>query len=93
VRAGETDSALLKPLADGMSDGGGVALVDLPAGTVKERLTDAGYTIIPALVSCVVDGNKIGPALTNFTPTLYYPSTLHLLALSYLAERHPECLS
>ena len=93
VRAGETDAELLKPLAEGMSAEGGVATVDLAAGTVKERLTDAGYTIIPALVSCVVDGSKIGPDLTQFTPTLYYPSTLHLLALSFLSERHPECLS
>jgi hypothetical protein len=26
------------------------------------------------------------------TPTSYYPSTLHLLALSTIAQNYPECL-
>ena len=93
VRGGVTDPVLLGRLRDGMSgEDGSVSIVTLEAGTVKERLTDAGYTLIPALVSCVLDKTPVAPALRTFTPTLYFPSTLHLLALSFLSERHPECL-
>lgn len=93
VRGGDTDPDLLGKLRAGMTgEGGGVTIATLPDGMVRERLTDAGYTIIPALVACVVDKAPIAPELRDFTPTLYFPSTLHLLALSFLSERHPECL-
>jgi len=36
--------------------------------------------------------SKLPAAVKEFTPTLYYPSTLHLLGLSYVAARQPECL-
>ncbi len=85
---------LIERLAKAMDpDGNAVTLVDLESGAVSERLTDPGYRIIPALAACARDGTKIGEDLRQFTPTLYYPSTLHLLGLSYAAEHHPECLS
>ena len=46
-----------------------------------------------ALAACALDGTAIPAELRRFQPTLYYPSTLHLLSLAYVAERHPECLS
>lgn len=94
VRAGSTDRAVLAPLRDGMTgEDGSVSIVTLVDGTVRERLTDAGYIILPALVACVLDKQPLPPALKVFVPTLYFPSTLHLLALSFLSERHPECLA
>ncbi|MFD2235916.1 glycosyl hydrolase family 8 [Aureimonas populi] len=94
VRAGAGDEALLTALADGMSDpDGSVALVDLESGETRETLADAGYRIIPALVACAVSGTPVPDDLRSFEPTLYYPSTLHLLALSHLRQARPECLS
>jgi len=93
MRAGYTDRALLEPFRAAMAGrDGAVELVDIETGEVRERLTDAGYRIIPALISCVLDGSKLDPALTSFAPTQYYPSTLHLLGLSFVASQHPECL-
>jgi endo-1,4-beta-D-glucanase Y len=93
VRARRGDEALLRRLRDAMTDdGGSVTLVDLHTGKIKEQLADAGYRIIPALVDCVLDGTAIPQELRHFQPTLYYPSTLQLLALAHAREARRECL-
>lgn len=93
VRAHKGDDALLRRLRVAMTgDGGSVTLVDLHTGKIKEQLTDAGYRIIPALIDCAVDGTPIPEDLRNFQPTLYYPSTLQLLALAHAREARRECL-
>lgn len=93
ARAGAGDPALLSGLAERMSEpGGGVGIVDLSSGEARETLTDAGYRIIPALAACVTEGTALPDDLKRFEPTLYYPSTLHLLALSHLRLERPECL-
>jgi endoglucanase len=93
MRAGNRDADLLGPFRDGMTAAdGSVELVELANGHVRQTLPDAGYRIIPALISCVLDGEKLPAELRSFAPTLYYPSTLHLLGLSFVATEHPECL-
>ncbi len=93
VRAGDSDRVLLKELRDGMvGEDGNVETVDLTTGEAKDILAEVGYKAIPALVSCVLDGSHFPPELAAFVPTRYYPSTLHLLVLSFAAEKHPECL-
>lgn len=93
MRAGNHDAELLRSLRAGMTGSdGSVQLVELASGDVRQTLTDAGYRIIPALVSCILDGVKLPGDLKTFVPTLYYPSTLHLLGLSFVATEHPECL-
>lgn len=93
MRAGVSDAGLLRTLADGMTtETGEVAIVDIATGNVTNTLAEPGYAIIPALVGCVLDGTPIPPATRSFEPTLYYPSTLHLLSLSFLRVAHPECL-
>jgi endoglucanase len=89
IRAGIADRTLLAGLATGMSVGEKVATFDVESGEQRDLLTDPGYRIIPALAACVLDRKGIPSELKTFAPTNYYPSTLHLLALSYLAE-HPE---
>lgn len=92
ARAGDKD--LLRRLRDGMmGPKGGLALVDLDTGAVKSELTDPGYRIIAALASCVLDDQALPEDLQRFEPTVYYPSTLHLLALAYAREEHTQCLS
>lgn len=93
MRAADTDAEVLRRLRDGMtSDDGAVLRVGLPGGQVQERLTDAGYRIIPALASCILEGTRVPDDLQRFAPTLYYPSTLHLLALAHAREARPQCL-
>jgi endoglucanase len=93
MRGGIKDRTLLQHFKQGMSDANGsVTLIDVSSGAVSATLTDPGYEIIIDLVNCVLDGTKLSPASRQFVPTLYYPSTLHLLGLAYAAEKHPECL-
>ncbi len=82
----EADAALRR-LAERMSADDGVGVVNLERGEVKKVLTDPGYRIIPALAACVAGGPEVPADLLTFEPTLYYPSTLHLLAIARLAER------
>jgi endoglucanase len=55
-------------------------------------LSDPGYRIVNDVVACVVDGTKLPVSALQFAPALYYPSTLQLLGLAYIGEKHPECL-
>ncbi|WP_421914384.1 glycosyl hydrolase family 8 [Mesorhizobium sp.] len=93
VRAGIRDRAMLEPFAAHMVEADGrLRIVDIATGQTRQLLDDAGYRIIPALVACVLDGKKLPDRLQSFAPTDYYPSTLHLLALSYARRHDPECL-
>jgi endo-1,4-beta-D-glucanase Y len=93
LRGAIKDEALLTRLRTGMTDASGsITLVDLPTGTVKTTLNDPGYQFINHLMACVMEGTKIPEPARQFVPTLYYPSTLHMLGLALVAEKHPECL-
>nr|WP_245437066.1 glycosyl hydrolase family 8 [Mesorhizobium helmanticense] len=93
VRSGNRDRALLEPFMTQMPDQKGrVRIVNIATGQTRQLLDDAGYRIIPALVSCVLDGTPLPDDMRSFTPTDYYPSTLQLLALSYARRHKPDCL-
>nr|WP_295984447.1 glycosyl hydrolase family 8 [uncultured Agrobacterium sp.] len=92
ARAKTGSPELLARLKGGMTlDDGAAGTFDLKSGAVKDVLSDPGYRVIPALADCVAGGSTIPAELKNFQPTLYYPSTLHLLALSFLARNNGEC--
>jgi endoglucanase len=93
LRAGMRDRAILREMKTNMTDASGaVRLVDIESGKTRTLLNDPGYRIIPALIGCVLEKGDIPEDLRIFTPTEYYPSTLHLLALSHLRRREPGCL-
>lgn len=93
VRGGVSDRELMAQFQHGMADpAGGIALVDLLSGAAKKRLNDPGYRIVNYILACVMNRSKLPADVKEFKPTLYYPSTLHLLGLSYVAARQPECL-
>jgi endo-1,4-beta-D-glucanase Y len=93
LRAGMRDRAILREIKMNMTDASGaVRLVDIESGSTRTLLNDPGYRIIPALIGCVLEKSDIAEDLRTFTPTEYYPSTLHLLALSHLRRREPGCL-
>ncbi|HEX8048743.1 glycosyl hydrolase family 8 [Rhizobium sp.] len=93
VRAGITDKALLTRLHAGMTTDGDIpATIDLTTGRSKQLLTEPGYRIVNDVMACVTSGTKLPASVRQFAPTLYYPSTLQLLGLAFIEEKHPECL-
>ncbi|MBB3310833.1 endoglucanase [Rhizobium sp. BK196] len=92
VRGGVTDRALLTRLKEGMTANGVTATIDLTTGRSKTELSDPGYEIVNHVVACVLDGTKLPAEALQFAPVYYYPSTLQLLGLAYVGEKHPECL-
>lgn len=93
LRAGMTNVEWLRTLDQRWSASNeGVAVVNVSTGRVRERLTDQGYATLAAVLACALDGKPIPAALRAFDPKLYYPSTLHLLSLSLMGEKYPQCL-
>ena len=92
ARGGVTDKALLTHLQQGMLQDGLPTTIDLTTGRPKAVLSDPGYRIVNDVLACVIDGTKLPASALQFAPALYYPSTLQLLGLAYIGEKHPECL-
>lgn len=93
ARAGLGKEEITQQLAKAMSgQNGTVNLMNIATDTPVASLHEAGYRIIPQLAACIGNGTKLSDDVTSFTTTQYYPSTLHLLALSYIARNHPVCL-
>lgn len=90
VRAG-VDLQMARDIAGAMTFDGAPGTADLEDGRMLSKLQDPGYAIIPALASCATGDAAVPPALLSFTPTLYYPSTLHLLVLAHLAGNDGRC--
>lgn len=93
IDGGITDPDRLKRLKAGMTaEGGEPAVFDLTGDKVKARLAEPGYRMVLDLVTCAIDGSQLPAASREFTPTLYYPSTLQLLGLAIVREKYPKCL-
>ena len=93
LRAQAADRSLLEPFAKlwlGADDTVGV--VSLADGRTTKDMSDPGYRMIAAALGCALDGKSIPASLRTPTPTSYYPSTLHLLALSMVAQKYSVCL-
>lgn len=90
LRAGLADRARLEPFR--LAWANGPAVIDVTDGRPAEPLSDPGYRILSAAMACALDRTPIPAELKTFQPTAYYPSTLHLLALSMLSERYPQCM-
>ena len=85
---------LLNPYANAWVRDGGYSLkvVDLPTGKAVGAMTDAGYRALADIVVCAKNGVVSDNLLNNFSPSDYYPSTLHILSLLAISERYPTCL-
>lgn len=95
IDAGIVDRQMLAPFDRALngSSAGPAQIIDVRTGGVIEQITDPGYRVQAALVACALRGTPIPADLKRFEPTLYYPSTLHLMALSVAARRFPQCAS
>lgn len=94
MRAGITDKKLFAPYMQAWANGAtaGVPLINVKTNRVVANLSEPGYRILAAALSCVMAETPVPADLKMFSPTHYYPSALYLLTFSYLVERHPECL-
>jgi endoglucanase len=93
LRAGIADRDLLGAFAKLWgAPGAAPAPINLSDARVLEGMGDPGYRMIAAALACALDAKPIPTALKTPTPTSYYPSTLHLLALSMVAQHFPACL-
>ncbi|MCL7998850.1 glycosyl hydrolase family 8 [Brucella sp. 21LCYQ03] len=93
VRAGNGSDQLTVDIAAAMTQkNGDVRLVNVQTDATVTLLNEPGYRILTELAACAKSGQKISTALKEFQPTHYYPSTLHLLSLSYIKEVYPRCL-
>ena len=90
MRAGLAERDRMAPFRQAWANG--TATIDVRTGKTVEPLPDPGYRILAAAMACALDGTPIPAELKTFQPTAYYPSTLHLLSLSMLSERYPQCM-
>ncbi|MEJ8473800.1 glycosyl hydrolase family 8 [Roseibium algae] len=92
MRSGHESTELLKPFLNAMgSSKDGVQVINVNTGARSKPLNDLGYAAIGAALECVLEGKPLPEEITTFKPTSYYPSTLHLLVLSFITEQHPVC--
>ncbi|MDQ0513115.1 glycosyl hydrolase family 8 [Ancylobacter amanitiformis] len=94
LRAGIADAELQDSFRQSwlVENGGAPSVVEIATGRVLTRLTEPGYRMLGAVLACALDATRIPDDLRRFEPTLYYPSTLYLLAWALVAERYPRCL-
>jgi endoglucanase len=73
---------------------GRLATIDTVAGKDSAPLTEAGYAGITSLLACALDEKAVPPASRQHRDgEHYYPSIIHLLAMTALSMRYPQCLA
>lgn len=69
-----------------------VQVVELATTASLVSMPDPGYRAVSELLSCSLGKSNDPAVITGFTPTEYYPSTLHLMSLVAISERYPQCV-
>lgn len=69
----------------------GPFVIDVATGSVQKRFEDDGYRLVAALAACSVKNIPIPIDFLRRRDTLYYPSTLRLLAYAAAKETHLPC--
>ncbi len=68
------------------------SVIDLRTGRTQESFKENGYKSIPALLKCARHGTPFSREFYDIQPELYYPTTLHILALLAAQDSYPLCL-
>jgi endoglucanase len=73
------------------ASGGAPTVINVETGAITQSFADRGYRAIAALARCAVQGEKFPPELLEVQPERYYSATLHMLSLTALRVRYPQC--
>jgi endoglucanase len=68
------------------------SVIDSRTGRAQEPFKENGYKSIPALLKCALHGTPFSREFYDVQPELYYPTTLHILALLAAQDSYPLCL-
>ena len=66
-------------------------VVDIDSGSAVETFGDKGYRAVAALARCAAHGVKFPEELRSVAFDRYYSATLHMLSLTALKQRYPQC--
>jgi len=94
VWASPGDRSRLEPFLDGWAGQADEPppIVSLDGSPSPGRFEAKGYRAIAALLRCALNGAPIPADLLTPDFDVYYPSTLHMLALVAARQRLPQCL-
>jgi endoglucanase len=73
------------------ASGGSPTVIDVEKGAITQSFASPGYHAVAALARCAVDGTKFPDELRELKPDSYYSATLHMLSLTVLRIRYPQC--
>jgi endoglucanase len=68
------------------------SVIDSRTGRAQEPFKENGYKSIPALLKRALHGTPFSREFYDVQPELYYPTTLHILALLAAQDSYPLCL-
>jgi endo-1,4-beta-D-glucanase Y len=67
------------------------AVIDVNKGVATQSFGEAGYRAVAALARCATLGEKFPAELREVPLDKYYSATLHMLSLTLLGLRYPQC--
>ena len=67
------------------------SVIDIDSGSPIETFGDVGYRAVAALARCAAQGVKFPEELRSVAFDRYYSATLHMLSLTALKQRYPQC--
>ena len=73
------------------ASGGSPTVIDVETGAITQSFADPGYHAVAALARCAAFGDKFPEQLREVKPDSYYSATLHMLSLTVLRVRYPQC--
>jgi len=73
------------------SDDAEPGVIDVKKGIVTQSFGEPGYRAVAALARCAAFGEKFPAELREVPLDKYYSATLHMLSLTLLGVRYPQC--
>jgi endoglucanase len=71
--------------------GGAPMVIDVEKSAITQSFADPGYRAIAALARCALYGEKFPDEFREIRLDRYYSATLHMLSLTALRVRYPQC--
>ncbi len=73
------------------ASGGAPMVIDVQKAAITQSFADPGYRAVAALARCALRNEKFPDELRVIRPDRYYSATLHMLSLTALRVRYPQC--